>query len=175
MDKRGNAGTRYARPEHHFDPAQDLLLESSDVVITPVAFAPRDAPRQPTDEPGRHPAHLDDRAPPRVNRDSAGLGPATGFPLPYGCAAGECRERSDQSSSPLLDAGNLPAFRSACISRRMSSRSGGEGSGCKACDPSTSSGQAAARVEEVHPERPFAKGRLVTAGPWLSRAKTDRA
>jgi hypothetical protein len=45
------------------------------------------------------------------------------------------------------------------ISHRLSSRGGGEGWDCKACDPSTSSGQAEARVEEVHPERPFAKGR----------------
>jgi hypothetical protein len=53
----------------------------------------------------------------------------------------------------------LPSGRLTCISHRLSSRSAGEGGGCKACDPSASSGQAEARVEEVHPERPFAKGR----------------
>ena len=111
MDRQGNAGIQRACPGCHFDPAQDLLLESSDVVLIPAAFAPRDAQRQPTDVLGRHPAHLDDRAPPRVNRGSAGLGPARGFPLRHGCAAGESQERSDQSLSLLLDAAKFRAFR----------------------------------------------------------------
>jgi hypothetical protein len=69
--------------------------------------------------------------------------------------------------------------RLARIPHRLSSRSGGEGCGCKACDRSTSSGQAEARVEEVYPERPFAKGRLVPRSPavrgegWTERNAAD--
>ncbi len=58
--------------------------------------------------------------------------------------------------------------------------SGPEGcgpAGCKACDPSTGSGQAETTGEEVYPEprASGARGRLVAAKPCLSRAKTDRA
>ncbi len=87
VDRRGRTGIPQVRRGRLSGAAQDLLTLPDDAEV-PGSCMSRGSSRQDMDSLGRHPARLDERAPPRVNRDGAGLGPVSAPLGGCSCVAG---------------------------------------------------------------------------------------